>query len=139
MLLPFPLFWVYLAVELLAFVLVSNLLGFVFAFLLLVGLTIYGGQLFRKTLMNMTTPVQQGEQGYRLVGAILLVIPGFATALLALCLLWQPLRDQWAKEIWARLKPEDMYQRYGEQFESVMAQRADGTRIQGELLRKDKP
>lgn len=139
MLLPFPLFWGYLAVELLAFVMVSKMLGFVFAFLLLVGLTIYGGHLFRKTLINMHSPVQEGEQGYRLVGAILLVIPGFATALLALCLLWQPLRDQWARDIWHRLKPEEMYRRYGEQFESVMAERADGTRVQGELLRKDKP
>lgn len=139
MLLPFPLFWVYLALELLAFVMVSKMLGFVLAFLLLVGLSIYGGRLFQKTLLNMSKPVQEGEQGYRLVGAILLVIPGFATALLALCLLWQPLRDQWAREIWRRLKPEEMYRRYGEQFESVMAERADGSRVQGELLRKDKP
>jgi UPF0716 protein FxsA len=97
-------FVVGLLAEILAFIGVGHLIGYGWAFLLLIGVSMIGGVLFvRQTpraWRDLRTVVESGERpGPQLVrhlagliGAILIAVPGFITAVIGASLFLPPIR-----------------------------------------------
>lgn len=151
-----PLFFIFwLALEIVVLVSVADALGAFMTLLLLIFAMILGSRLIRHQhyffAQHMQTPqpdlsvLQEGM--YRLLAGFLLIVPGFISDILAICLLLPALRRFCGHSLLRAFKPDIVARRFGwrdmpentyEFTGNVQARREDGSVIEAELMDKDR-
>ncbi|SUO94128.1 FxsA family protein [Suttonella ornithocola] len=145
-------FGVWGLLELVVLVAVAGAIGALWTIFLLIisaviGIWVLRGQqmlfmLRLRTLQLQPNALQEGM--YRLLAGVLLILPGFISDALAVCLLIPKLRGLIGLSLLRAFKPDIVMKRFGfgkdvpnnvyEHDGSVEAHRADGTKIEGEFI-----
>lgn len=115
------------------------------------GLAILRGEQLRM-LMKMqraeAVSLQDNAGIYRVLAGVLLIFPGFISDILALCLLFTPLRKILGLGLLRAFKPERVVRRFGVKIRpdasyeydgEVEARRADGSVIEAEIIDSPSP
>ncbi len=144
-------FTIWTGLEIFVLLSVGSVLGAGLTFLLLMGSVVAGSYILRGHqsgfMMNTRTleftEKDAKEAMYRLLAALLLILPGFISDILALCLLVPALRKLVGVSLLKAFKPDVVISNFGftvkpnnvyEHDGSVQAKREDGTVIQAELM-----
>lgn len=151
---PFSFFGIWFLLELFVLVAVSQAIGFLSALGLLILGAVAGSYLIRQqqaafmqAMVNPQMATRSAEGGmFRLLAGILLLIPGFISDVLAVCLLVPVLRRLFGGSMLRAFKPDIVVNRFGfgsaprnvyEHDGTVEAKRDDGTVIEGEFISRD--
>lgn len=138
--------WSWLVTEMVVFAIFSSVFSLFFSIILIIAGSFYGRWLLANHLRKMAyerrpLEVSPSEEGYRLVGAVLFLIPGIFSSILGACFVFNGLRLAVGRKLWDFLHPEEIYDRYENSIKGVMVdvRRPDGSKVDAEIInRKDR-